>query len=65
MSAFPCPIAGCRATDTDVIDTRVRPHKVWRRRKCSNGHRFNTFELHHDGDDRYTHPVPLVPTMAH
>ena len=39
MSAFPCPIAGCGATSTEILDTRERP-----RRRCVNGHRFTTTE---------------------
>jgi transcriptional regulator NrdR family protein len=65
MSVFACPIAGCTAPDTIVIATRIRPRKMWRRRKCPNGHRFTTCESQQILDDRFKEPTPLMPAMAH
>jgi transcriptional regulator NrdR family protein len=40
---LPCPV--CDAP-TEVYDTELENGGVRRRRRCGNGHRFNTFEEH-------------------
>lgn len=42
MPGVPCPV--CGSTKLAVVDKRDRPNKIWRRRQCPNGHRFNTIE---------------------
>lgn len=46
MKGIACPLPGC-AGNTRVVDSRIDPRGIRRRRLCIKcKHRFNTFEVH-------------------
>jgi len=52
-----CPVCD---DPTEVYDTQLAEGGVHRRRRCGNGHRFNTFEAHIGAVwDQNRHVVPV------
>lgn len=39
-----CPV--CGDITSRVVDKRDKINRIWRRRECGNGHRFNTAEVY-------------------